>query len=66
MASEEKQQINVRLTPTAKRVLRMLTDVYGTAQGDVIEMLLRVEAARLKLKGHENSPLRRGLPNAED
>ena len=64
MATESKDQVNVRLTETAKKILVQLADVYGTAQGDVIEMLLRVEAARLGLKGHEQSVLKRGLPGA--
>jgi hypothetical protein len=58
MASEDKIQVNIRLTPTAKRILVKLSDVYGVAQGDVLEILLRLEAARLRLPGHEQSVLR--------
>lgn len=63
MAMETKQQTNIRLTPTARRIMNDLTNVYGVSQGDVIEMLLRSEAARLALPGHRQSPLRTsGLP----
>ncbi len=65
MATESKDQVNIRLTPTAKKILSQLSDVYGTAQGDVVELLLRIEAARLKLKGHERSPLRHGFPQPQ-
>jgi hypothetical protein len=52
-ASERKLQTNVRLTPQARKILMILSDVYGVAQGDVLEILLRIEAARLQLKGFE-------------
>ncbi len=58
MPSEDKVQANIRLTPTAKKVLVELSDIYGIAQGDVVEVLLRVEAARLGLRGHEKSLLK--------
>lgn len=52
MAREEKLQTNIRLTPTARKAMVQLSDIMGIAQGDVVELLLRAEAARLGLPGH--------------
>lgn len=54
-AIDKKAQVNVRLTPVARRILTQLSEVYGVSQGDVLEILLRMEAARLRLPGHEGS-----------
>ena len=55
MAIDKKAQVNIRLTPTGRAILTQLSGVYGVSQGDVIEILLRMEAARLRLPGHEGS-----------
>jgi hypothetical protein len=47
MSSERKEQVNSRLTPTARTLLVRIADVWGVGQGDVIEMLLRAEGARI-------------------
>lgn len=51
VTSEEKVQTNIRLTPTARKLLVRIASFWGVAQGDVIEILLRAEAARLGFAG---------------
>ena len=62
MAMESKDQTNIRLTATAKQIMNDLTNVYGVAQGDVIEILLRCEAARLALPGYSKTLRDAGPP----
>jgi hypothetical protein len=57
-AAERKIQTNVRLTPQARKILSRVADIYGVAQGDVLEILLRLEASRLRLDGFEDSKIR--------
>lgn len=63
---ERKQQINVRLTPTARALLARIASTLGITHGNVIEMLIRAEASRLGLAaGFATEPhqVRRG-PNS--
>lgn len=45
----QKDQVNMRLTPTARRILAWLTEKWEMSQGDAIEVLLRSEDARIGL-----------------
>jgi hypothetical protein len=47
MPTEEKQQTNIRLTPSARAYLQAISELWGIAQGDVVEILLKAEAARI-------------------
>lgn len=58
MATERKIQTNVRLTPQARKILERIAGIYGVAQGDVLEILLRMEASRLRLDGFEHSRIK--------
>jgi hypothetical protein len=57
-AQERKVQTNVRLTPQARKILARVAGLYGVAQGDVLEILLRLEAARLRLEGFDTSHIK--------
>lgn len=41
--ANQKEQVNVRLTATAKRILAKLSTQMGISQADVLEILLREE-----------------------
>ena len=57
-ARKRKIQTNIRLTEEARFILERVAELYGVAQGDAIEILLRLEASRLRLEGFESSNLR--------
>lgn len=42
-----KKQVNMRLSRTGRDLLAKIADRYGITHGNVIEMLLRAEAARI-------------------
>lgn len=45
--NSRKKQVNIRLSRTGRDLLAKIADRYGITHGNVIEMLLRSEAARL-------------------
>jgi hypothetical protein len=48
--SENKQLTSLRLTPKAKRLLKLLAESKGVSQAAIVEMLVRELAKKEKVK----------------
>ncbi len=48
--SENKQLTSLRLTPEAKHLLKLLAEQKGVSQAAIVEMLVRKEAKKEKVK----------------
>ncbi len=48
--NENKQPVTMRLTPETKHLLKLLAEQKGVSQAAIVEMLVRKEAKKEKVK----------------